>query len=133
MESAVLKMTQGRPSQSLAILLSHGVSPDAYDALLDLHFAPADADPQALTDAEQTRYNRLRHQVPTPEFEAALRTELQRRLPKLRSLTRGLTRRDAGGVTPGAYEPPTPESPFRCEDLAKAEYEGIQTRVDPPS
>ena len=32
------------------------------------------------------------------------------------------------GVTFGAYEPPTPESPFRCEDLATAEYGGSAPR-----
>ena len=47
----------------------------------------------------------------------------------LRRLTRGLTRRSAGGVTFGAYEPPTPESPFRCEDVAKVECGGSATRL----
>ena len=47
----------------------------------------------------------------------------------LRRLTRGLTRRSAGGVTFGAYEPPTPESPFRCEDVAKVECGGSVARL----
>ena len=47
----------------------------------------------------------------------------------LRRLTRGLTRRSAGGVTFGAYEPPTPESPFRCEDVAKVECGGSAARL----
>ena len=85
LDGAILKMTQGRPSQSLAILMSHGANPDAYNELLELHFRPPESDPQALTDSETARYEYLRAQPPTPEFEARVRAELQKKVPKLRS------------------------------------------------
>jgi hypothetical protein len=82
LEASVRKMTQGRPSQSLAILMSHGVNPGRM--MLDLHFEPPVVDPHELSDAEHGRYHYLRQQAPTPAFEAALRAELEKRLPKLR-------------------------------------------------
>eukprot|EP01047_Picozoa_sp_COSAG01_P049584 COSAG01_NODE_4929_length_4614_cov_15.381395_3_plen_188_part_00 len=114
LEASVRKMTQGRPSQSLAILMSHGVNPDAFDALLDLHFEPPAVDPHALSDTEHMRYHYLRQQAPTPAFEAALRAELEKRLPKLRR-----------GVGPG----PSGE---RYEYLAAAAMTpgGLQAVVD---
>ena len=52
-------MECGRPSQSVATLLSHGVAPEAFAALAALHFQPDPVDPLALTMAEEANYDRL--------------------------------------------------------------------------
>ena len=59
LQHSVLKMECGKPSQSLAALMSYGVAPDAFDELAALHFQPDPADPLALTAEEAANYDRL--------------------------------------------------------------------------
>ena len=78
-------MKHGRPSQSVQILTSEGLSENAFDDLLAVHFeAPQGHD---LNNAEQRLYDRSRDTHLTVAFKKRFRDNLSQ---KLRTLPRGI-------------------------------------------
>ena len=78
----------GRLSHACRCLTSNGVTRDeeqAWQFLLDHHFAAPADDPAALTPAEEARYAALLEQPLDEEFTAAVQDKLRRLLPTLPS------------------------------------------------
>ena len=81
LENSVRKMEDGRPSQSVTALLSHGLANDAFHQLLAVHFEDPSTD--SLSAREQRQYDVLRHRELPQPFSDRLLTAITERVATL--------------------------------------------------